>query len=84
MVCTDLICTGGFATLVLKSWKATVRDDPALLFAPYPSLALLYFNSAKSGLSAAHKFRLILFVVVGTDLHASCFHIYRVRALEMS
>ena len=67
VVCTDLIFTGGFARLRLVSWKTTVRDDPAPLFAPCPSLALLYFNSARLGLS-----RVIESTQVQTDIVCEC------------
>ena len=67
VVCTDLIFTGGFARLRLVSWKTTVRDDPAPLFAPCPSLALLYFNSARLGLS-----RVIESTQVQTEIVCGC------------
>ena len=54
-------------------------EDPVPLFAPYPSLALLYLNSARLGLSRAHNFKLILFMdvrlAIGIDLHARCSHV---------
>ena len=76
------IFTGGFSTLELMPWKTPVRVDPAPLFALCPSLALLYLNSARSGLPRAHEFRLKLFVIVGADFHARCLHVWKVPAVE--
>ena len=67
---------------VRRNTRVRVHSTP--LFVLCLTSLPLHVNSARLELSVAHKFKLIMMLDVGTDLHARCPHVYKVSAVESS